>query len=69
MNRITYWLYYGNRIVASVRSVVGQREEAIRMIALHRHERLPLMTDDGFAPFEWAIMIAHSTVRVYPDGR
>ena len=52
MERVTFWLYYGSQIVASVRADAHESEGTIRRLALASHDRLPLCDRPLENPFE-----------------
>lgn len=63
--RITYWLWHGRQIVATVLGDPGLSENQVRTTALENHERMPLV-DECEAPFERAAKIRRAEIRVYP---
>ena len=66
-DRITFWLWYGSQIVASVRADRCTDNDTVRCLALSWHQRV-LLVDQGEAPFERAAKILRSEIKVYPGG-
>lgn len=58
---MTYWLYYGTRVLTAVRLPAGAADADVRMAAVQWHDRVPLCYPD-FAPFEWRLMLQRADV-------
>lgn len=67
-DRVTYWLYCGRDIVATVRAAPGLTAQDVRGRALASHQRIPLY-HPGAAPFEISARILRARVFTFPpDG-
>lgn len=61
----TYWLYYGERLVASVRADMGAAESEVRRRALATHDSCPgLGLLDGEAPYELRGKILRARIKL-----
>lgn len=64
--RVTYWLYWGDKILTAVRGSKGLSDTEVRAIAIEQHNRVPLHTE--VAPVEFRSMLSRSEVVTYPAG-
>lgn len=67
---MTYWLFYGSAIVASIRLPVGTSHDTVRSEARMAHLRNPTLYADfpDVVPYEQERRIVRSDVRTYPGG-
>jgi hypothetical protein len=65
LERVTYWLYDGPRIVCSVRLHSGATDDEVRGEALYWHGRCPTVYADfpAVVPYEQARRIVSADVR------
>jgi hypothetical protein len=67
-DRVTYWLYWGRDIVATVRAAPGLPADDVRCRALASYQRVPLYYP-GANPAEISARILRSRVFTFPpDG-
>jgi len=66
--RITYWLYYGQRVLTAVRAEEGKSYDDVRAIAIDAHDRVPLSYSLECSPVEFRSMLFASTVKTFPNG-
>lgn len=63
MTTRTYWLYFGGKVIASVRARKGASGEEIRAKALADHDRCPYVGGEpGEAPYEHRARILRATI-------
>jgi hypothetical protein len=65
--QITYWLYYRNHPIFSIRGVEGLTDDQVREIARKQNEKVPLPHVE-YTPYELGILIQNSEIRTFPDG-
>jgi hypothetical protein len=67
--RITYWLYYGQRVLTAVRAQEGKSHDEVRAIAIDAHNRVPLSSSSlECSPVEFRSMLFASTVKTFLNG-
>lgn len=66
--KTTYWFWYGQQIVASVRLPTGTHVDTARTHALLNFDRLMLCDRPNEAPFERRYKIRAAECRTYEGG-
>lgn len=59
---VTYWLYYGERVLTAVRAEAGTCDGIIIGDAVRSHQAVPLCMPE-FAPYEFERMLRHAEIR------
>lgn len=65
--RVTYWLYYGSKILTAVRGD-GLSDAKVREIAMEQHDRMPLNSPSECTPSEFRSMLARAEIKTFPNG-
>jgi len=66
--RVTYWLYYGQRVLTAVRAEEGKSDVEVRSIAIAAHDRVPLFSTSECSPGAFRSMLCAATVKIFPNG-
>ena len=62
--KVTYWLYYGSRVLTAGRLPVGASEDMVRARAIEIDEAMPLVSNLPYeAPFEFRHKLHYASVR------
>jgi hypothetical protein len=61
----TFWLYYGSRLLTSVRMPIGSTDPQVIAQAIENHENVPIGHEQGEAPFEFRNRLRLASVRTY----
>ncbi len=67
-NRITYWLYYNDEIITSVRGDLGMSENEIKRYAIESENKVPLHIGRFKTFDEFVNQVSYSIIKTYPMG-